>query len=476
MLLRLPKSNVFFGNTLMIFFARAFPSVANLLVIIGFSHVLPKDAYGSYSRFWIHLNLILPVITFGLHLVTVTYTPETLAAVSKSIKRVHLLGYAAWACTFGLLFAALQMHTTCTNFAIPLAFILIYAVAAIAEYVLTAFKNFTGILATNLFYSVVFVAIHLWVYKSNAPTSLIFSLLLPLIAIKAAIYLIMVSRGLREAQGEAFSAEVARRMRHLWLHLGVYDVSQNIFAWVDKFAVSLLLPPALTAIYFNGTQNIPFLPLLLSAAGNAVLIQTATTSATDDRRQAADLMVLSGKMLACIVFPLFFFFECYRAEFMVAVFSDKYVESIPLFAISLLILPLRAYSFTTLLQKFHRGDLINAGGLMDLAIACLLMYPLYHWFGTLGMAAAFVVSTYLQAGFYLFYSVKAVGLPVGRVFPLRDWVLKLVLFGGVFFLVKYFTAPLLSNWGNIFAGATLMVALVGSSLVREMNRHKQQQP
>src|SRR5690606_10351781 len=109
-----------------------------------------------------------------------------------------------------------------------------------------------------------------------------------------------------------------------------------------------------------------------------------------------------GRLLSCIAYPVFFFLFFFRSEFITVVFSEKYVEAIPIFLCSVLILPVRAYSNTTILQNYHQGRIINAGVLLDYIVALAVIYPLYLWLGLAGIALSFVVSTYVQVIFYLY--------------------------------------------------------------------------
>jgi hypothetical protein len=65
---------------------------------------------------------------------------------------------------------------------------------------------------------------------------------------------------------------------------------------------------------------------------------------------------------------------------------------------------------------------------IDFTVAMLLLYPLYKWLGLAGIALSFVVSTYVQVFYYLFYSAKFLRVPVLGLLPLRNWIFKAIAF------------------------------------------------
>jgi O-antigen/teichoic acid export membrane protein len=177
-------------------------------------------------------------------------------------------------------------------------------------------------------------------------------------------------------------------------------------------------------------------------------------------------------VLSSIVFPIFFFLLFYRYQLFVSVFSEKYIPAIPVFFISIMVLPLKAYNFTTVLQNRHKGSVITMGAILDLLLACLLMYPLYIWLGLPGVALSFVITTYLQAAFYLYHAAKVLGVPIFSLLPFANWLKKLIVFAIVLIAIHYLTALYFTGLIALIlgCGATGVVVLI--SLTMEMKNIK----
>jgi hypothetical protein len=143
------------------------------------------------------------------------------------------------------------------------------------------------------------------------------------------------------------------------------------------------------------------------------------------------------------------------------------VSAIPIFMVSILVLPVRAYSFTTVLQRMHKGAVINAGAIADLLVACGLMYPLYRWLGLPGVALSFVMSTWLQASFYLIYTARLLKVSAFRLLPGVNWLVKLIVFAVIFIIIRYGTHLYFNEKISLVLGALTMVIAISVSLWAE---------
>ncbi len=469
------NKNTFFSNSFSIFTLRFFPSLANLVVMIYYSKRLPADVYGNYNNFWIQLSVIYPIICFGLHALIMTYSGDTVVHLIRNIKRKQYVLYGAWAVMLGSAFAYMQWHKLGVPFWVSFLFILSFAVTFIFESLLMVFKNFRLLIAVNIGYSLAFWLAHYFVLKDAFSVNKIFSLLLIITFLRAAIYIIYVSYKLKR-QGTA-TTEITipgtQQIRSLWLHLGLYDMVQNLSVWIDKFIISLMLTSGLSAVYYNGSMNIPFLPLLISAAGSAFLIQLASGSQQDEKSNAIALLNQTGKILSCIVFPVFFFSVFFSHELFVGIlFSEKYAAALPIFIASQLVLPVRAYNFTSVLQRLHQGATINKGAVGEVVIAILIAYPLYLWLGLPGFALSFVISTYMQATYYIIATAKVLQVSAWKLIPAANWAAKFVIIGVAFFVMHYLTTAFCSSRAAFFMGAGVMVLVVLAGIFFEVRKGK----
>ncbi len=466
-----PKSN-FFNNSFFIFIARFFPSMANLAVVIWYSRQLSPELYGSYQHFWIQLNVIAPLACFGIHVLVITYSPGLVRGILGRIRPIHFALYGIWVITLSTVFSLLQDQSLGISFLVPFLFLFCFSVSVILESLLIVYRNYTSLIAINTIYSIAYWLVHFCLLRQGFSLQALFTWLLVIMAARLCFFAGFVIPKLRQKDEHTGYVDIART-KNLWLHLGLYDVLQILFSWIDKFIISLVMTASVSAIYFNGSQNIPVLPLLLSAAGSAVLMQLAVGNKDDEQGSIIQLMNQSGRVLSCIVFPVFFYLFIFRDTLIVTLLSDKYITAVPVFAISILVLPVKAYSFTTVLQRMHKGAIINAGAVIDLLLACVLMYPLYLLFGLPGVALSFVITTYLQAAFYLVYSARLLEVSPLELIPSGNWIWKLIVFSSLFIAIRYVGDHFFTGKISLILGGVMMMAAIVVSLLLEFDKNKE---
>lgn len=432
-------NNAFLSKSFAIFLARFFPAVATFFVIWGYSHSLSMQAYGQYSTFWVQLNVLSAFICLGIHSLVLTFPPSYIQVQIHKIPRQQAMWLAVWAIVVGGVFAGLQFaHLGSAAWLAPL-FLIAFSITTITDALLMVAGRFRFLVVANVLYGLAYAGLHWFALVNAQPFHILLMLLCLSVLTKLSISIYVAYRYFRQPipapQLENFEIE---KSRSLWLHLAFYDVVQLLSMWIDKFIIAIILSPERSAVYYNGTLNIPFLPILLSAASSAALMQLAKRPANDNTA-IVSLMNTSGKWLASIVFPVFGFLFIFSGDVVTMLFSAKYAAAIPVFMVSVCILPVRAYSFTTVLQKLQKGKIINLGATAELLVALALVYPFYSWLGLPGVALSFVVSTYLQATFYLYQSARLLQTTVNALLPIANWLWKMGITIVTFLLLRYFT-------------------------------------
>lgn len=461
-----------FGNSFRIFLIRFSGTLASLLLMIWFSHRLQPVAYGQYQNFWVQLTLISSLAGLGLGLLIFTYPPDVLRQLIRQLKPLHYFLYGIILTGAGLVFTFLRYqqpeewwHKGYLSF----LFFVCYTVSILLEAFMIVIRKHQLLIGTGLFYALIFVATGLWVQQQGFTLEKFIACLLPFTFLRMIVLFRPLLVFLRNKEENGQQNFRSKEVLSLWIHLGFYDLLSVTILWLDKFVVSLVASAGTAAVYFNGSYNIPFIPIALSAVSNATLMQL------NYARQRTDKVILmqqAGKVLSCVVYPIFFLLLIYSREFITVVFSDKYGASVPIFICSILILPVRAYSNTTILQNLHRGRLINIGVLLDLIVALVLVVPLYYLMDLAGIALSFVISTYVQVTFYLYYSAKLLRVPMTAMIPLKNWLFKAFFFALLVLILHFCLSglkPLLSL--GIAAGITGIAALL--ILKREMKTPSQ---
>lgn len=430
--------------------------------MLFYANVLTQDAYGQYQNVWIRLAVMGTFAYAGLPALSLSYSAAELKQFSRGIGRRLKTLLPVWALLWGLGYAWLQWEQDQIPLLLSLLLLLLYAFNAIQESLIIVAGRSGNVVLAALFYTVGYVLLHYFAWKSGFELVPLLWSLAALGSLRCLYYAWVIRHAYRSVVPA--SAAIPAGTGSFWFHSGLYDLLQTVFRWADKFIISLLLAEGISAVYFNGSQDIPFVSLLLGAFSSTVLVRVAA----DKKQDAVALMRHTGRILSCLMFPLFYFLLLYRYELFTLAFGEKYRESVPVFAVTVLLLPLRAYGFGTLLQSRKKGRIINTGAVMDLLLAFALMYPFYQWLGLPGIALSFVCSTIVQCAYYLFHTARLYGVPVGTLLPLKNWGMKFVVFGTLFAGAYYTTQAWPDAYIRLSLGAGLALLMAAVSFFTEI--------
>ncbi|MET4105552.1 hypothetical protein [Hymenobacter sp. UYP22] len=444
-----PTRSTLLGTSAFIFLIRFFPTLASVVVLVWLSRSMAPAWYGSYQSFWVQWQVAHVVACLGLPTLLLTYSPPQAQALAHRLRNWRGASLIGWwvLCAIALVLAQAYTGSLFRGWQVGLFLLLNAPIAVLEAYALLG-RRFKSVAQLNGGYSLLFGLSHVLVLPPVSSSTQLMTMLILGNGIRLLGLLQVVKP---QFQRQPDTVAWPERIPQLWAHTALNEVVQILFRWVDKLALNFLLPAALFALYFNGTLDVPFLPLLLGAAGSALLLHFHEPEISDAER--VELLKATAALLGRLVFPLFFLLVLFRRELFGVVFAHRYDAAVPLFLLSSLVIPLRAYNFTALLQHKGQGRIITTGAVLDLLLALLLMYPLFRGVGLGGVALAFVISTWGQAGYYLWHTARLLGQPWYALLPLRSWAVQVVGAGLGLLLLHEALTRWLPEAGVLWAGA-----------------------
>jgi O-antigen/teichoic acid export membrane protein len=351
--------------------------------------------------------------------------------ITKNQKKLSVFYSILWIFGLSIFFFFAKNFNASLKFLL-IAFIIIQNVSSVVETLLIKRQGEKISFVINFIYSILFFGWHLYVLFTNYSLYFLISGICILSVLKLTVMILIPSK--RESYKE--SASEKHFLNH-WIYLGLNDVVGVVSKWIDKAVLLYLLTTADFAIFFNGSFEIPLFGLLISVTGSFLLIEISGNLHLSDK--IIKLFRENFNALSTIVFPLFFFLFFFQKDLFSIVFNDKYNASLPIFAISIFILPIRINNYSTILQCFSQGKKILWGSMLDISIAIILMLILYPIMDTKGIALAIVIATYCQVVYYLWHSAKILHTSILKIVPLKKIILKffgiLFLFACLFFLL-----------------------------------------
>lgn len=413
---------------------KVLPVLVLTIITILFSRKLSYTDYGLFQTTWVYANIIGVVIGFGVSsIILSTNFIHFVYFIKANLRRVMIFYAATWLVTF-IVFYIVANDLSSTTRLLLIAFILLQNIGAIADALFIKKEQTNLYLFINLVFSILFFIVHLYFYFEPFVLDHLLICIIILCSLKAGSIFF-----LKKGPATDYTEQPEIPIAGNWVFTGINEVAGIVARWLDKLFLLYLLSPAAFAVFFNGAIEIPIFGILVSAIGTVMLNNIGGNLA--DKKNAMDTFRESFKILSLLAFPLFFFFLLMHAELFSVIFNNRYNASIPVFVVSIFIIPVRISHYGVLLQCYGQSHKITLGALLDIGLSILLMVVLFPLLGTPGVALAIVISTYLQALFYLWQSGKILNATIKELVPLQFLVVFFaslsLLYSFLYFIKQY---------------------------------------
>ncbi|MDP4283964.1 MAG: polysaccharide biosynthesis C-terminal domain-containing protein [Bacteroidota bacterium] len=415
------------------------------------------DDYGKFQSVWMYANIINIIISFGISAVILsTNLNFFFLFIKKNKKKLSIFYSALWISGLAAFFLFAKSFSPSLKLLV-IGFIIVQNITTLSETLLIKRKGEKISFVINFIYSLFFFGWHIYILTSGYS---LYHLVEGIIAISIVKWIVIIITP--KGNEEYANAYNEKQFLNHWKYLGLNEVLGIISKWIDKVFLLYLLTTTDFAIFFNGCFEIPLFGLLISVMGSFLAIEISGNNLQPDKIKK--LFRESFLVLSAIVFPLFFFLFFFRGELFYLAFKDKYNASLPIFVISIFILPLRINNYSVVLQCFSQGKKILLGSVLDILITIILILTLYPIMGTRGIALAAVIATYCQVIFYLWHSSKILHITIFQILPLQKLATRLLLLAGgyvgLFFILAGLKLKMKLLIAALITGLIIMAGLL----------------
>jgi O-antigen/teichoic acid export membrane protein len=165
---------------------------------------------------------------------------------------------------------------------------------------------------------------------------------------------------------------------------------------IDKYILSAALSPASYAIYMIANIKIPFMRLMYESIGNVVIPKMTEHSAADQIDETKELWHKMIVKFAAVTIPVVVFFYFLAEEVIVLLYTSKYIESVDIFRVFLLLSFQQMINPSVVLRSCNDTATIFKTHLFSTIFAIILCLVLIKAVGMIGAAAAMVSAAYLR--------------------------------------------------------------------------------
>ncbi len=406
--------------------SRAVNLLGLLITTIILARYFSKSEFASYDQPWLIFNTITPIISFAF--TTSIYFFGARENSGEYIKSIFLiLTVAGFTLTLFLFFLRFEISTLLNNseFAPNFIYFAPFLLFSIPSLLLDAililkdqFKRlFIVTLATISSYLLVIVlAIFL---KQNIPF------------IFTGLSIISFARFIYSGYAikRFFSFQTSGGIRNLISHIDeilmysilliIAYIAGSLSRQIDKYIVANNFPAELYAIYTIGAKELPIVPLITSSFTAVIFPEISRLYNSGKNSEIVKLANDAIKSTSIVIIPIFAYLLFFSKEFILILFSEKYVESVAIFRIYLFFLPIRILIYGPILSALGRQKIYMLVSFLDLTLNLTLGIILVKVIHIIGPAVAVVASTYIEAFLMLFFISRILGSKLNQLLPIK---------------------------------------------------------
>ncbi len=461
--------------------------VVNLLGLLITTMILAryfsKSEFASYDQLWLIFNTITPVISFAF--TSSIYFFGARENAGEYIKTIFLtLTIAGFVLTIFLFFLRFEISALLNNSKFAQNFIyfapfLIFSISSLLLDAVLILKNqfkklFAITLATTSSYLLVIVVAIF--FKQTIPFIFVG---LSVISFARFIYFGYVIKnffphstlnGIRDLM--SYASEIFMYSTPLI----IAHIAGSLSRQVDKYIVANNFPAELYAIYTIGAKELPVVPLITSSFTAVIFPEISRLYNSGKNSEIVKLANDTIKSTSVVIVPIFVYLLFFSKEFILILFSEKYVESVAIFRIYLFFLPIRILIYSSILSALGRQKIYMLISFLDLTLNLTLGIALVKIIHIIGPAVAVVTSTYIETFFMSFLISRILGSKLSHLLPLKFLsLLFLSTFAIAFlcYLFGLFVPNLILRFlitGGIFA--LVYVAVLRFGILRDIKGFK----
>ena len=224
------------------------------------------------------------------------------------------------------------------------------------------------------------------------------------------------------------------------LPMGMGKIIGTIGKKIDKFILASLLISSDYAIYSVANFKLPFVQLIYTSIGSVALpkLSKIRDNGIEEIRQIWHKMIVTYTL---ITIPFLIYFELVAKEFILFLYTEKYIESITPFRFFLLIMLFQMLSYGTILKAYAKTRFIFKSNLIVMVIGFPISLSLIKMMGTVGGAISALIIFGLNAIIQVYKTKQILKLKLSDLLPweqlMKISIISLIPVPLIFLAIKF---------------------------------------
>lgn len=226
----------------------------------------------------------------------------------------------------------------------------------------------------------------------------------------------------------SFKRQCSAILKYMW-PLMLATTLSIVGLKVDHIIVSGLLGLTLYAIYSVGAFELPLFSIIQNAMTTAIMPSITAKLKSGQINEAMGLWKQANRNVALVTFPIAIIFIHYAELIISLLFSDKYIDAAPIFAVFTILVFLRVMQFGLILKAIGETKQELLANCIYIVISASGAYIMTMHFGVVGAACWVLFSTIILAVLISILTKKITlgNVNVFTVFPLKECILAMLL-------------------------------------------------
>lgn len=219
----------------------------------------------------------------------------------------------------------------------------------------------------------------------------------------------------------SINSDLLKKQIRFSLPLGVVAIVQNLNMFIDNFFImSKYNIGDDYAIYSNAAKDIPLVGIITVSIATVLLPSLSQLYKTE--KSPDKLLDTWGKACektALIMFPIFWILLFFNRGYIIALYSDKFIASAPIFVIYLIKFPLYFTVFGNILVAIKKQKYTMYNMIFGITVNIILNYILINTVGFSGPAYANVFVQYLLVFLQIYQISRFLKVPKSKILPYK---------------------------------------------------------
>ena len=196
-------------------------------------------------------------------------------------------------------------------------------------------------------------------------------------------------------------------------------ISGLISVELDRLVISMYFSAATFAIYSVGAMQVPLVGNLFEGVSSTVIPKIAQYLAADRKNEIEVLCNRGTRKMSLLLFPIFCFLFVHAKEVITLLYTDKFVEAVPVFRIYLLLVIMKISFCGNIIMGSGKTNIVLKATLITLSLNLLLNFIFVKYLGFIGPAIATIGSRLLHQTIFVLWVTLYLKYKMTVLFPIK---------------------------------------------------------